>query len=184
MMSVFGKAAGLFTLCLLLAGNVLGQQYRVLTAQDFQGSPRANYNGVVAYTNCSLSYSYQVGRKNGIYQLSFKVPLVMNNQLSWLNHKLIPAERLAEVLKHEQGHYIIAYLQQQEVLRTFARTNFGRDYNIVINDIFNRIDAKYKQLNIAYETETNHMLNRVQQASWDRYLDKCLNTLPPVQPNY
>jgi hypothetical protein len=184
MMSARGKTAVVCLLCLLFTGSVFAQQYRVLTANDFQGTPRANYNGVVAYTNCSISYSYDVRRENGIYKLTFKVPLMMNNQLSWLNRKLIPAGQLAEVLKHEQGHYIIAYLQQQEILRTFARTRFGRDYNIVINDIFNRIDAKYKQLNIDYENDTNHMVNRVQQNSWDKYLDKCLNTLPPVMASY
>ncbi|RYE16872.1 MAG: hypothetical protein EOP51_25000 [Sphingobacteriales bacterium] len=86
----------------------------------------------------------------------------------------------AEVLKHEQGHYAIAYLQQQELLRTLGRTRFGRDYNIVAKQIFDRIDAKYRKLNTAYETETNHMVNREQQVSWDKYLARCLEYMPPL----
>ncbi|MEO6150513.1 MAG: hypothetical protein ABIN95_05110, partial [Mucilaginibacter sp.] len=150
-------------------------------ANDFLGPPRANNNGVVAYTNCSISYNYTVRRERGVFQLDFNVSMLINRQLSWLNMSQIKsAEMQAEVLKHEQGHYAIAYLQQQELLRTFGRTRFGRDYNIVAKQIFDRIDAKYKRLNTSYETETNHMQNRVQQASWDKYLARCLEYMPPL----
>jgi hypothetical protein len=44
----------------------------------------------------------------------------MNNYKSWMDKARITsaAESLAEILKHEQGHYNIAYLEQQEVIRS------------------------------------------------------------------
>ena len=89
------------------------------------------------------------------------------------------SEMLAEVLKHEQGHYIIAYLEQQELLREVAKTVFGSDYQYRAQEIFDRIDAKYKQLNQDYDEDTGHMANRVQQISWDKYFQKKLEYMPP-----
>ncbi len=50
----------------------------------------------------------------------------------------------------------------------------------VIKDIFDRIDRKYKSMNDAYEAETNHMQNREQQVSWDRYIARSLEYMPPL----
>jgi len=63
-------------------------------------------------------------------------------------------------LKHEQGHYAIAFMEQQELLRTVGKTVFYADYQYVAQSIFDRIDAKYRQLNLDYDADTNHMLNR------------------------
>jgi hypothetical protein len=44
--------------------------------------------------------------------------------------------------------------------------------------LFNRIDAKYKQLNTDYDEDTQHMTDRVQQHSWDTYFQKRLQFIP------
>ncbi|GAA4332579.1 hypothetical protein GCM10023149_38920 [Mucilaginibacter gynuensis] len=184
MFSTIKKAIAASVLLLSLSSITFAQGYRILTAADFQGTPKITNYGAVAYTNCSISYNYQVRRLNGVFKLNFNVQMVMNKGLSWLNRSKVTNDILPEVLKHEQGHYIIAYLQQQEVLRTFSQTRFGRDYSIVVANIFNRIDAKYHQLNLDYEADTNHMQNRVQQVSWDKYFAKCLDNMPVVGAGY
>lgn len=88
------------------------------------------------------------------------------------------SEMLSEVLKHEQGHYIIAYLEQQELLREVGKMVFGSNYQYEAQQIFDRIDAKYKQLNQDYDKDTQHMTNRVQQNSWDKYFQKKLEYMP------
>lgn len=99
----------------------------------------------------------------------------MNNYKSWLDRsRIINSEQLSEILKHEQGHYNIAYLEQQEVLRTLSRTRFTANYRQEAMDIFDRIDARYKQLNQDYEEDTQNMVNRQQQHSWDVYFAKRL----------
>jgi predicted secreted Zn-dependent protease len=85
---------------------------------------------------------------------------------------------LAEVLKHEQGHYNIAYMEQQELLREVGRTRFEADYQNRAQEIFDRIDAKYKQLNLDYDEDTQHMTNRLQQISWDKYFQRKLEYMP------
>ena len=81
--------------------------------------------------------------------------------------RVISVEMLDEILKHEQGHYNIAYLEQQEILRAVSKTVFYADYKVAAKGIFDRIDAKYQQLNLDYDVDTQHMTNREQQHSWD-----------------
>src|SRR6478735_2287205 len=131
-------------LCILFTPAV-AQPHRFLTANDFQGLPRPNGRGVVAYTNCTIDFKYQASRNDGNYILHASVRLYMNNYKSWIDHSMISSnEQLAEILKHEQGHYTIAYLEQQEVLRAINRTRFTANYQYEAMNLFNRIDAKYK----------------------------------------
>ena len=64
--------------------------------------------------------------------------------------------------------------------REVGRTRFEADYQYRAQEIFNRIDAKYKQLNQDYDEDTGHMTNRVQQVSWDKYFQKRLDFMPPT----
>ena len=154
--------------------------YQILTVNDFQGAQRANGDGVVAYTNCTIDFHYEATRKNGYYLLSFDIKVIMNRNRSWLDRSKITSQAmLAEILKHEQGHYTIAYMEQQELLRTVCKTVFYDDYEQQAQAIFDRIDTKYKQLNIDYDTDTGHMVNREQQSSWNAYFDKRLAYSPP-----
>jgi hypothetical protein len=168
-------------LCLMVIG-ANAQDYEVyhpLTANDFLGSPRANAGGVVAYTNCTIDFKYEVSNRTGYYILNATVNLLLNHYKSWLDRsKVLSKESLAEILKHEQGHYLIAYLEQQEILRQIGKTAFTRNYRTEAMALFNRIDAKYKQLNSDYDIDTNHMTNRQQQHSWDLYLQKKLDYEP------
>ena len=103
----------------------------------------------------------------------------MNNNKSWIDRSQVRSEQmLAEILKHEQGHYTIAYLEQQEVIREMERTRFSANYQTEAMGLFNRIDAKYRQLNIDYDEDTGHSLSRQQQHSWDIYFDKRLQNMP------
>ena len=160
--------------------KAIAQPHRLLTVNDFQGTPRPNGRGVIAYTNCTIDFSYQANNSNGNYILHANVRMNMNNYKSWIDRSRITGSaQLAEVLKHEQGHYTIAYLEQQEVLRAIEHTRFSYNYSAEAMNLFNRIDARYRQLNQDYDDDTEHMVNRQQQHSWDIYFAKRLQYMPP-----
>ncbi|MCR8557731.1 DUF922 domain-containing Zn-dependent protease [Mucilaginibacter sp. BJC16-A38] len=164
---------------LFITNSASAQAYRQLTAYDFQGVPHPE-QGKIAYTNCSIYFHYEAHRERTYYRLNFDIRLTMNNYKSWMDKQHVSTnEMLAEVLKHEQGHYAIAFMEQQELLRTVGKTVFYADYQYVAQSIFDRIDAKYRQLNLDYDADTNHMRNRVQQQSWDTYFKKRLEYMPP-----
>jgi hypothetical protein len=169
----------LIALCLLSVCTAGAQPYRQLTAADFEGTPRFNRGGAVAYTNCTIDFKYQAHRERGYYRLDFNVQLVMNRYKSWMDRSRITSEKmLAEVLRHEQGHYDIAYMEQQELIRALERTRFSANYQSEAQSLFNRIDNKYKQLNYDYDDDTSHMQNRNQQSSWDAFFRQKIKYLP------
>jgi hypothetical protein len=165
---------------LLAAGECSAQSaYHQLTVADFQGVPPYNSGGVIAYTNCSIDFRYQAQHQRNYYRLYFNIQLRLNTNKSWIDKsKVTDDQMLAEILRHEQGHYTIAYMEQQELLRAVSKTVFQADYQQVAANIFNRIDAKYKQLNYDYDEDTGHMTNRAQQLSWNAYFKKRLDYMP------
>ncbi|HEY8930312.1 MAG TPA: DUF922 domain-containing protein [Mucilaginibacter sp.] len=155
------------------------QVFHQLTPDDFRGAPQTN-GLTVAYTNCSIGFHYEAQREKNYYLLNFNIQLTMNNYKSWMDkHRITSKEMMDQVLDHEQGHYTIAYMEQQELLRTLGKTVFYADYQTVAQSIFDRIDAKYRQLNHDYDEDTGHMQNRTQQQSWDAYFKKRLTYMPP-----
>lgn len=177
MLKVLRALAACALLC--FAVPTLAQPHRTLTVDDFRGAPRPNGRGVVAYTNCTIDFRYQATRMDSYYRLNFNVTMVMNNDRSWIDRARInSAAQMAEILKHEQGHYTIAYLEQQEVLRTMQRMRFTANYRTEAMNMFNNIDAKYRQLNIDYDEDTEHSVNKQQQHSWDVYFVKRLEFMP------
>jgi predicted secreted Zn-dependent protease len=163
-------------ICGLLFTSAAAQPFRHLTAFDFRGAANSLGEGV-AYTNCSIEYRYIARKERGYYVLDFTVRLKMNSDMSWIDRRIIRTpELLAEILKHEQGHYNIAYMEQQELLRTISKTVFYADYQRVAQNIFSRIDAKYQQLNQDYDNDTAHSVNRQQQHSWDVFFQRNLGT--------
>lgn len=148
---------------------VKAQSYHQLNINDFQGSPQRS-TGNIAYTNCMVDFSYQPVYTRGYYHLTFYIKMKMNKDRSWIDRaKVNSPDMVAEVLKHEQGHYIFAYLMQQELQRTLNNMRFSSNYDQEVSTVFNGIKKKYSQLNLDYDDDTNHMLNRKQQYSWDLY---------------
>lgn len=165
-------------LWLTVINRASAQEFHQLTIDDFRGVPVTS-QATVAYTNCSINFHYEAQRERNYYRLNFDIRLTLNNYKSWMDKKRVISQgMLTEVLKHEQGHYTIAYLEQQELLRTLKKTVFYADYQSIAQRVFDRIDAKYRQLNLDYDADTQHMQNRTQQQSWDAYFERKLKYMP------
>ena len=167
----------LFAALLLLGSSIMAfaQQggYRQLTPYDFTGPVPPGSGFYVAHTSCNVTMKYNVQKYRGDYRLNFNISLLLNHDRSWINRQMITnANMMDEVLRHEQGHYQIAYLMQQEMISELNSARYTGDYQRQANDIFNRIDDKYKQMNTDYDNDTQHMQNRKQQAAWVNYLNQ------------
>jgi hypothetical protein len=170
----FLRLIGAALLFLAATGAAFAQPgYRLLTPYDFSGSVPPESGFYVAHTSCNVTMNYDVQRYRGNYRLTFDIKLVLNRDRSWINRQMITnADMMAEVLRHEQGHYQIAYLMQQEMFRELTQTRYTGDYQRQTNNIFNRIDDKYRQMNADYDNDTQHMQNRKQQADWINFLNQ------------
>lgn len=169
-------------LMIIVMNGATAQGYHQLTTADFMGIPKPRVTGHVAYTNCTIDFKYRAyPDRDGTYRLYATVQLILNRDRCWLDTRnIVSKQMLDEVLNHEQGHYLIAYMEQQELLRQINRTRFTANYKAEAVQLFNAVDARYKELNQNYETGTQHMQNREQQRSWDDYFRKRLDTAPPL----
>lgn len=156
--------------------------YHQLSAREFNGQPVYNTADIVAMTNCNIDFNYNAHAEKNYYLLTCNIHLIFNRDRSWIDrHKVNTNAMMDEVLKHEQGHYTIAYLEQQELLRTISRTVFSANYQREASNLFDKIHHKYEQLSQDYDADTDHMRNKQQQHSWDEYLKKKLTYLPPEE---
>lgn len=169
------KALCICALLLLFSQILQAQPYRRLNVNDFQGAPHPD-GYTVAYTNCSIDLHYNADYSQGYYSLKFDVKLVMNRDRSWIDYsKITSPEMLDAILRHEQGHYTLAYFEQQELLRDLEHARYDDNYKSEVSSIFDRVHAKYAQLNLDYDDDTTHSLNRKQQTSWDKYFRRRLD---------
>ncbi|MGF7079247.1 DUF922 domain-containing protein [Mucilaginibacter sp. UYCu711] len=180
----FTGVIGVAALILCLNNWVLAQgSYRQLTAADFGGIPNPGDNNAIAHTKCSINFHYEGAGQGDRFKLIADVRLTVDHQRSWIDMKQVTDKKhLARILSHEQGHYTISYMEQQELLRMINRTRFDENYyRSQANDLFNRIHAKYQELNANYDVDTQNMRDATQQHSWDVYFQKRLMYMPPVE---
>jgi len=159
-----------------------GPGYHQLRAEEFEGMPEFNRADVVAYTHCYIDFNYHAKSERGIYRLTAEVKLQFNRDKSWINkRKVFSTKMMDDILDHEQGHYTIAYMEQQELIRDISRTRFDANYQKEAEALFDRVHEKYRQLSADYDDDTAHMTNRNQQRSWDKYFQKRLAFMPPAE---
>ncbi len=153
------------------------QSYHRLAARDFAGNPPAD-NGDIAYTNCYVGYSYNVSRRNGNYNIVFNLQLSLNTNQSYIRLEQVKTrEMLDQILKHEQGHYNIAYLLKCEANSVLTHHHYTSNYQAEIIDLFKQVEAKYHKLNADYEYQTQHMLNIQNQDKWNGWFSHQLDNV-------
>jgi hypothetical protein len=173
-------AAGLW-LC-TISSAAAQENYHQLNVNDFRGALQSKGDNAIAYTHCTIDYHYHVIGENNHYNLTFEVQLILDHDQSWLDkRRVLSQQMMADILKHEQGHYTIAYMEQQEILREASHTHFDANYEAEAKALFNRIHTKYERLNLNYDDDTHHMLDAIQQHSWDVYFQRRLAFMPPVE---
>jgi hypothetical protein len=174
---------GIVCVSVCLAGITWAQPYRQLTVNDFRGTPRTGINNAIAHTKCSINFRYEAVGQGNNFRLISNVTLTVDPYRSWIDLKRVTSpKQLDRILNHEQGHYIISYMEQQELTRQLNRLQFDRyNYKAQASSLFNRIHAKYQLLNQNYDMGTQNMRDEEQQHSWDVYFQKRLVTAPPLE---
>lgn len=98
--------------------------------------------------------------------------IVLKND-SWV----LTDKKSNELLEHEQGHFNFAILCLLEFKKAVKSTTFFKiNYSQKIDSLFKITLNKYKQMEIEYDTETHHMLNKSKQAEWNKTLETMLKT--------
>jgi hypothetical protein len=168
----------IIVLLFILPYSLKAQYYQRLAARDFTGTPPAGEN-FLAYTNCNVQYTYQVTRHNGQYSLDFDVEVVFNKDKSYIRFNNVSGnDMLLHVLRHEQGHYNIAYLMKCELSSVFKHHHYSANYEQEIVYLFKQVETKYHKINEDYENQTQHMQNDASQEKWNAWFSRALDSVP------
>ncbi|WP_448701436.1 hypothetical protein ACFGVR_04520 [Mucilaginibacter sp. AW1-3] len=173
-----GKQWVILCLFFLVPFLASAQYYHRLAASDFQGSPTAG-DQALAYTNCDVQYTYQAVKHNNVYNVDFNVELVFNRDKSFIRLNWVKdQDMLLQVLRHEQGHYNIAYLLRAELYKAFKRAHYTDNYQQEIAAIFKQVNTKYQKINADYERQTLHMQNDAKQDEWNAWFSRAIDNTP------
>ena len=140
-----------------------------LTAADFKGVPDSSSN-YLATTFTHLTYQYRrplnCPDKDKI-KLQFETGITVGDK-SWMKFDRIKSRQLLqELLDHEQGHYDIAIALADQLRKTLSITCFSRhNYPQQIDSVYKSVSRYYDSLQVSYDAETGHGLNREVQAKW------------------
>ena len=141
---------------------------RPLTWNDFKGKPDATSPfGAYTYTLFRTqpgSFTFKGDTVKWDQPVEFWVELGKD---SW-----VKKEKCSDtLLQHEEGHFSIGKLLVLELNNRMKNTVFLKDnYRHQLIAIPKEISEKYKALEQAYDNETDHSKNRLQQWKWNQRL--------------
>lgn len=151
---------------------------RKLEWSDFQGSAD-NTSPFSAVTNWGVSFRYKVDSFHADTAFPFfQTSPVFNNYSSWVKKN----QKSNELLQHEQGHYDLAIICAEMMKENFISNTFLRsNLSIKADSIFQSTLQLIKQIEVQYDDETNHMLNRDEQEKWNANIEKLLEKISKVK---
>ncbi|MDJ1471146.1 DUF922 domain-containing protein [Xanthocytophaga flava] len=126
---------------------------------DFQGPP--NPQALFEKAACASSI-YVKGGKRSVGFPDFIVGCYFLKKQSWTLDTLSES-----LLRHEQGHFDIAELYARKIRQTIdsLHKKSTEDFNIYANNIQVLLE-KYSKDEIAYDRETSHGTDMVEQKRW------------------
>ncbi len=115
-----------------------------------------------------MSFSaFQPGRKgNAIIIADVTIDIAVVPDDTWV----VTSQQSPDLLKHEQGHYDILAICAREIYNAILALS-GRSTNDLqtkINSTKERIGRKVTQIDVRYDTRTNHSQNTTEQQTWDQ----------------
>ena len=140
---------------------------RLLQWSDFSGMPDDS-SPFFAYTAWSTKFKYSSVNFEGNKAIlnGFEMTLEFNEKNSWVKK----GKENDELLKHEQGHFVVGRLYMQELLSVIASTNFSRsDFQQEVRKIVKDTHQKYAAMSERYDKETNHSMKKEEQAKWNTF---------------
>jgi len=144
-----------------------------LTWQDFKGD--ANYNiKSAASTASGIYFRYSLQQKNK-KDIGFNTEVVayFYPEKSWCKKGVVTKH----ILNHEQIHFDITELFSRKFRQRLAHVKPQKNTKKVLNKLYATIRQELQSMQNLYDTETNHSINKVQQAKWNVFVEKALNKL-------
>ena len=135
---------------------------------DFVGAPDAA-SPYHALTKWSLRYQTGTVQLSGqqVDMPNFGITLEFDPAASWVKK----GKETTELLRHEQGHFDLGLLCMAELLKEVKALKLTPDnFKPSLQGLFQTTLARYHELGLRYDKETDHGIKKDEQARWNTYL--------------
>ncbi|MAW94014.1 MULTISPECIES: DUF922 domain-containing protein [unclassified Leeuwenhoekiella] len=140
-----------------------------LTWSDFRGMPDRS-SKYAATANTGISHTYAINSRGYLIKKASKVYANFYPNLSWYVPKLINETTLA----HEQTHFDISELHARILRQTIAEYRFTRNSKAEIQAIYQKIEKARKAMQVDFDRETKHSVDREKEQAWEANVAKLL----------
>jgi hypothetical protein len=143
-----------------------------LTWNDFKGKPVTG-GDAVALTNAGFGVKLAFRRVGNVSQLVISVNCSFSKKDSWV----LPGNKTAYILNHEQKHFDIAYIYTMLFVQNLRKAPFtNSNYESVIEKVYNEAATKMSKVQNEYDAESSHSRIPEKQAAWDQKISEQLES--------
>lgn len=148
----------------LLQANEIPYSSVPLTWESFKASPDHSCHFIaMTYSGIKINFSYKT--RNGVASAKVSLCPYMDVSQSWYKKQ----GKNEATLAHEQRHFDITELIARKLAAAIKSQDFeSRTFSEEIKQIYARHLEELKEMQAAYDRETNHGMNARQQADWDK----------------
>jgi hypothetical protein len=137
-----------------------------LSWDDFKmDSPSSTRDAALTTTFVGFSYS----RTRDI--ITFDIECKFQKSRSWGRLKT------DYILNHEQGHFDIAEIFARKLNKEITLFLAKSKQHEELNKIYTKVMNEKRDTQQQYDDETNHSINKTQQAAWDKKIEEMLEEL-------
>ena len=145
------------------------RDYNKLKWSDFKADAPKN-SPFSASVSSGMSYKWSYSTSAGIIDFQYAIDSKLYRNLSWSIYK----EEKEEVLKHEQLHFDITELFTRKFRQALAEYVVKRNIRKDVANIYEAIEKERVTMQLLYDKETNHSINKDSQLAWETKVSKLL----------
>lgn len=141
--------------------------------KNFKGKIDSN-SDAAAQTASGISFGFSIGKTGGrITDFNTTVECLFYPSESWYKPDVVTPH----ILKHEQLHFDITELHARKFRQQITRVKPSSKLRTELNGLYKTISKASSQMQHKYDRETNHSIDKDQQAAWNLYIARELKKL-------
>tara|TARA_R100000935_G_C2839107_1_gene169982 strand:+ start:4030 stop:4584 length:555 start_codon:yes stop_codon:yes gene_type:complete len=153
--------------------NILWSEEYQLKWEDFKGAPPEE-TLFHANTNAGMSYSWEFKSSSEDIELVYKIDNIFYPNLSWVHS----TSKNDILLKHEQLHFDISELHARKLRKTLSNLDLSKlnnGFKSYSKMIYEQVVKENREMQIAFDRESNHSLNIEAELRWQQFIQDELN---------
>ena len=152
------------------AGDTISyRNYSVLKWSDFKADV-PDKTDFSASLSSGMTYKWSFSTAAGILDFKYNIEANLYRNYSWSKYD----KDKKQVLEHEQLHFDITELHVRKFRKALAEYEVGRSIRKDVSRIYDNIEEERVAMQLLYDEETHHSINREAQLTWETKVKELL----------